>query len=199
MHANVTMHSIHTPHVFTYWIIIYYIHFLLTNFISFSVYNATVIFTLFFTVFFDTILTPDGGDDEIIDVEEGGNLIVSCTGNPHNTVTGTLAKTYQWFDSAGNAVTESTPFPPNNFVRDNISKQDGLSGVYECRYTLTSSGETTSSSVTINVAGMFVCISNNINTCVHMSICGFYNNYNSSPIYVYTDVHLRVFIVRASL
>ena len=68
MHANVTMHSIHTPHVFTYWIIIYYIHFLLTNFISFSVYNATVIFTLFFTVFFDTILTPDGGDDEIIDV-----------------------------------------------------------------------------------------------------------------------------------
>ena len=83
---------------------------------------------------------------------------MSCTGNPHNTGTGALAKTYQWFDSAGNAVTESTPFPPNNFVLDNISKQDRLSGVYECRYTLTSSGETTSSSVTINVAGIYVCM-----------------------------------------
>ena len=83
-------------------------------------------------------------------------MIVSCTGNPQNTGTGALAKTYQWFHSAGNAVTESTPFPPNNFVRDNILKQD--SGVYECRYTLTSSGETTRSYVTINVAGMFVCI-----------------------------------------
>ena len=72
-----------------------------------------------------------------------------CTDNPNNVGTDTIAKTYQWFDSAGNSVTESTPFEPNNLEFSHVSRQD--SGDYECRYTLTSSGETTRTSVTINV------------------------------------------------
>ena len=74
---------------------------------------------------------------------------MSCTGNPGNTGTGSFATTYQWFDSAGNPVTDSTPFPPNNFVLTAISRNN--SGDYQCRYTLTSSSEITRSNVTIDV------------------------------------------------
>ena len=102
-----------------------------------------------YTVFFDPVLNPDGGDDGTIDVVEGSSLTLSCSGNPRNTGTGPFAKTYQWFDSAGNSVTESTPFPPNTLSLTAISRND--SGEYQCRYTLTSSGEITRSNVTINV------------------------------------------------